>query len=172
MVDECQRARSGYEVFLLFKETKLYWPTHPISLIYGFALSERKSIKLMLTQPNENGKHSINSMKITNICSWVIHFLSTWRFRWFIFCLQDSSNDASYSAFRRTLNALRHRITRKRQRSKPPDKLADKYSFAISAPTNQAQVSSGNPSDGITSRLSFDPSLSSYYRVIQPFLRN
>lgn len=154
---------------LLEKALLAYAPQSPSGEVFLFCSVRAENIEFVLTEPNENGKHSINSIKITNICSWVIHFVSTWRFRWFIFCLQDSSNDASHSTFRRTLNALRHRITRKRQRTKPPDKLADKYSFAISAPANQAQASTGNPSDGITSRLSFDPSLSSYYRVIWPF---
>jgi len=83
---------------------------------------------------------------------------------------QDLSNDSSYSTFRRTLNALRYRITRKGHRTRPPDKFNDKFSIANQAATNQQQqqqqqLTNGNPSDGVYSRLSFDPSLPSYYRV-------
>lgn len=33
----------------------------------------------MLTQTNKNGKHSINSLEIANIDSWLIHSPSAWR---------------------------------------------------------------------------------------------
>lgn len=79
---------------------------------------------------------------------------------------QDPSSENSYSTFRRTLNALRHRLARKRPR--PPDKApgVDKFTVANQAPSQQ----SGNPTDGVYSRLSFDPSLPSYYRVSQPWI--
>ncbi|CRL00491.1 CLUMA_CG013752, isoform A [Clunio marinus] len=77
----------------------------------------------------------------------------------------DSLNDNSYSTFRRTLNALRRRLTRKKNRSQPPDKSLDKFSVTNQTSVNQQQsTTGGNPSDGVYSRLSFDPSLSSYYR--------
>jgi hypothetical protein len=74
------------------------------------------------------------------------------------------------------LNALRRRISRKGHRTRPPDKLnADKFAVSNQNTNNsnnnnnnsmgQQQSVNGNPSDGITSRLSFDPSLPSYYRV-------
>ncbi|KAG5674239.1 hypothetical protein PVAND_004219 [Polypedilum vanderplanki] len=77
----------------------------------------------------------------------------------------NSSNDHSYSTFRRALNALRRRISRKEHRTRPPDKFnADKFVITNQNAMGQQQSMSGNPSDGVTSRLSFDPSLPSYYR--------
>lgn len=96
--------------------------------------------------------------------------------RWFMsrcfgmlfFSMQDSMNDDdSYSTFRRTLIALRRRISRKRHRVRPPDKSVDKFTVASQPPTNQQLATSGPP-DIVYSRLSFDPSLSSYYRVTWP----
>ncbi|XP_070494834.1 cyclic nucleotide-gated cation channel subunit A-like isoform X2 [Chironomus tepperi] len=73
----------------------------------------------------------------------------------------NSSNDHSYSVFRRTLNALGRRISKKGHRTRPPEKFdPDKFLDEM----GQQQSLSGNPSDGIVSRLSFDPSLPSYYR--------
>lgn len=87
-------------------------------------------------------------------------------FRFLFITLQNSSNDHSYSVFRRTLNALRRRISKKGHRTRPPEKFsADKFVVANQNAMGQQQSLSGNPSDGIVSRLSFDPSLPSYYRV-------
>lgn len=86
--------------------------------------------------------------------------------------MQNPSNDNSYSIFRRAFNALRYSITRKRHRHRPPDKFSSDDKFAVAQQTTnsnqqtQQQISSGNPSDGLHSWLSFDPSLPSYYRVI------
>jgi hypothetical protein len=41
----------------------------------------------------------------------------------------------------------------------------DKFTIAAPPPASQQQTLAGNPSEGVYSRLSFDPSLSSYYRV-------
>ncbi|KAL7044210.1 hypothetical protein ACKWTF_001828 [Chironomus riparius] len=79
--------------------------------------------------------------------------------------LQNSSKDHSNSVFQRTLNALRRRISKKGHRTRPPEKFsAEKFAIANQNAMGQQQSLSGNPSDGIVSRLSFDPSLPSYYR--------
>uniref|UniRef100_A0A182SJ15 Uncharacterized protein n=1 Tax=Anopheles maculatus TaxID=74869 RepID=A0A182SJ15_9DIPT len=73
------------------------------------------------------------------------------------------------SSLRRSLNALRCRIS-KRGRSKPPDQFLDKFS-AASATSDTRLHQAGCvapqavPSDGVCSRLSVDPSLPSHYRV-------
>ncbi|XP_058056797.1 cyclic nucleotide-gated cation channel subunit A [Anopheles bellator] len=72
------------------------------------------------------------------------------------------------SSLRRSLNALRCRIS-KRGRSKPPDQFLDKFS-AASATSDTRLHQAGCvapqavPSDGVCSRLSVDPSLPSHYR--------
>lgn len=88
------------------------------------------------------------------------------------FTNKKDSNQHSYNIFRRTYNAVRYRIARKRLRNRPPDKFSSDDKFAVVQPSatshqqqQQPQLSNGNPSDGLHSRLSFDPSLPSYYRV-------
>uniref|UniRef100_A0ABK8G7Q7 Cyclic nucleotide-binding domain-containing protein n=1 Tax=Anopheles gambiae TaxID=7165 RepID=A0ABK8G7Q7_ANOGA len=72
------------------------------------------------------------------------------------------------SSLRRSLNALRCRIS-KRGRCKPPDQFLDKFS-AASATSDTRLHQAGCvapqavPSDGVCSRLSVDPSLPSHYR--------
>ena len=80
----------------------------------------------------------------------------------FSFIFQDSArSQKKLSVFRRSLNALQYRIT-KRGRSKPPDWFLDKFSTASDSRLHSSQHI---PSDGTSSRLSVDPSLPSYYRV-------
>ncbi|CAO1302725.1 unnamed protein product [Diamesa serratosioi] len=73
---------------------------------------------------------------------------------------ETSSHQKTPSTFRRSLNAFRSKIiTKKGNRKKEPG-----YDDKNALTTQNNQSSSGNPSDGISSRLSFDPSLPSYYR--------
>lgn len=98
---------------------------------------------------------------------------------YFVFHKQDQPppSQTKFAALRRSLNELRHRIS-KRSRSKPPDWFSDKF---------QANSSSGQSSGGtattiavtrqhstpseelhtnrLCNRLSVDPSLPSHYRV-------
>lgn len=79
----------------------------------------------------------------------------------FLLFFQETSHQKTPSTFRRSLNAFRSKIiTKKGNRKKEPGN-DDKNALT----TQNNQSSSGNPSDGISSRLSFDPSLPSYYRV-------
>lgn len=82
---------------------------------------------------------------------------------------QDQSKTEKSSAFRRTLNALRRRITR-RNRAKPPDWFLDKFSNANNVEKLDKNVSSAQNSDeaggsSLCTRLSVDTSLPSHYRV-------
>ncbi|XP_053673517.1 cyclic nucleotide-gated cation channel subunit A [Anopheles nili] len=80
----------------------------------------------------------------------------------------SSGQRGKLSSLRRSLNALRCRIS-KRGRSKPPDQFLDKFS-AASATSDTRLHQAGCvapqavPSDGVCSRLSVDPSLPSHYR--------
>uniref|UniRef100_A0AAG5DWM1 Cyclic nucleotide-binding domain-containing protein n=1 Tax=Anopheles atroparvus TaxID=41427 RepID=A0AAG5DWM1_ANOAO len=80
----------------------------------------------------------------------------------------SSGRRSKLSSLRRSLNALRCRIS-KRGRSKPPDQFLDKFS-AASATSDTRLHQAGCvapqavPSDGVCSRLSVDPSLPSHYR--------
>lgn len=79
----------------------------------------------------------------------------------FLVISQETSHQKTPSTFRRSLNAFRSKIiTKKGSRKKEPG-----YDDKNALTTQNNQSSSGNPSDGISSRLSFDPSLPSYYRV-------
>ncbi|XP_050100984.1 cyclic nucleotide-gated cation channel subunit A [Anopheles aquasalis] len=81
---------------------------------------------------------------------------------------QSGGRRGKLSSLRRSLNALRCRIS-KRGRSKPPDQFLDKFS-AASATSDTRLHQAGCvapqavPSDGVCSRLSVDPSLPSHYR--------
>lgn len=85
---------------------------------------------------------------------------------------QSGGRRGKLSSLRRSLNALRCRIS-KRGRSKPPDQFLDKFS-AASATSDTRLHQAGCvapqavPSDGVCSRLSVDPSLPSHYRVSKP----
>lgn len=82
----------------------------------------------------------------------------------FIFCnfFQDQPQ-TKLGPFRRTLNALRFRLT-KRNRTKPPDWFLKKYTSGLDS--RQAGVpSASNATESLFNRLSVDPSLPSHYRV-------
>lgn len=167
-------------MYHLCHRSKKTWINH-------FQRSYRPSSSLFFQSSSSSSSRSFNTTPqgIINICSWLIHLIEIHLTFFsddlcFVFAIsstplrpQDTSNENSYSIFRRTFNALRHSITRKRYRHRPPDKFTgdDKFSVAQQQSTTsnqqqQQQQLNGNPSDGLHSWLSFDPSLPSYYRVI------
>ncbi|XP_055850896.1 cyclic nucleotide-gated cation channel subunit A [Episyrphus balteatus] len=80
---------------------------------------------------------------------------------------KDQTKETKPSALRRTLNALRHRIT-KRSRNKPPDWFLDKFSTVNNAEkigkSATADVPEITGKSWLCNRLSVDPSLPSHYR--------
>lgn len=89
------------------------------------------------------------------------------------FSLQEPSKHSKPSALRRTLQALRQRLT-KRNRPKPPDWFLEKFSNT----TNTDKIGKGCPAmedaalsseirgtSVLCNRLSVDPTLQSHYRV-------
>lgn len=82
----------------------------------------------------------------------------------FSFYWQDPQPQTKFAAFRRSLNELRHRIS-KRSRSKPPDWFLDKFSGTTPSSQNPAAPSEDIVSNRLCSRLSVDPTLPSHYRV-------
>lgn len=94
---------------------------------------------------------------------------------------QDPPSQSKFAAFRRSLNHLRHRIS-KRRRSKPPDWFLDKLqesTAVVASSTNpNAAAAAQNariPSEELLGnrlcgRISVDPTLPSHYRVCVYFL--
>lgn len=86
--------------------------------------------------------------------------------------LQEPNKRSKPSALRRTLQALRQRLT-KRSRAKPPDWFLEKFSNASNtdkigktgAMDDAALSSEIRGSSALCNRLSVDPTLQSHYRV-------
>ncbi|KAL5285810.1 CNGA2.2 family protein [Megaselia abdita] len=75
----------------------------------------------------------------------------------------DQTKTEKPSALRRTLNALRQRITR-RSRAKPPDWFLDKFSNASNVEKLDKKEGEEEGSNSLCTRLSVDTSLPSHYR--------
>lgn len=81
-----------------------------------------------------------------------------------VFFSQDQTKTEKPSALRRTLNALRQRITR-RSRAKPPDWFLDKFSNSNNVEKLDKKEGEEGAANSLCNRLSVDTSLPSHYRV-------